>query len=80
MEKVKLMQADLGGTEILTPLRKVFRKPPIPGHPLQVRIGTRITEGVEGMKILKNTCPGMSVQDYGNTVCISGFCYMGEGH
>ncbi|KAM7337777.1 hypothetical protein ACRRTK_003896 [Alexandromys fortis] len=40
VEKVKLMQADLGGTEILTPLRKVFRKPPIPGHPLQVFVFT----------------------------------------
>ncbi|XP_021515180.1 von Willebrand factor A domain-containing protein 5A-like [Meriones unguiculatus] len=40
VEKVKLMQADLGGTEILTPLRKIFRKPPIPGHPLQIFIFT----------------------------------------
>lgn len=79
VEKVKLMLADLGGTEILTPLRKVFRKPPIPGHPLQVRIGRTLTKGVEGMKILKNTCPWMSVQDYGNTVCISGSYYMGGG-
>ncbi|XP_036050135.1 von Willebrand factor A domain-containing protein 5A-like [Onychomys torridus] len=40
VEKVKLMLADLGGTEILTPLRKVFRKTPIPGHPLQVFVFT----------------------------------------
>ncbi|XP_059123640.1 von Willebrand factor A domain-containing protein 5A-like [Peromyscus eremicus] len=40
VEKVKLMMADLGGTEILTPLRKVFRKTPIPGHPLQVFVFT----------------------------------------
>lgn len=30
--KVKLLLADLGGTELLTPLRKIVRKPPIPGH------------------------------------------------
>jgi len=43
--KVKLLLADLGGTELLTPLRKIVRKPPIPGHPLQVRIGPKLTEG-----------------------------------
>ncbi|CAH6862671.1 von Willebrand factor A domain-containing protein 5A [Phodopus roborovskii] len=40
VEKVKHMQADLGGTEILTPLRRVFRRPPIPGHPLQIFVFT----------------------------------------
>jgi hypothetical protein len=37
VERVKLMSADLGGTEILTPLQDIYRGPSIPGHPLQVR-------------------------------------------
>lgn len=74
VEKVKAMLADLGGTEILTPLRRVFRKPPIPGHPLQV------TEGAEGMKILKTICLWMLIENYGNTVCASGFYWMGKGN
>ena len=45
VKKVKRLLADLGGTELLTPLRKIFRKPPIPGHPLQVRVGPNLTEG-----------------------------------
>ncbi|XP_069852172.1 von Willebrand factor A domain-containing protein 5A-like isoform X1 [Dipodomys merriami] len=40
VERVKLMSADLGGTEILTPLQNVFRGRPIPGHPLQVFVFT----------------------------------------
>ncbi|KAL1781729.1 von Willebrand factor A domain-containing protein 5A [Sigmodon hispidus] len=40
VEMVKNMLADLRGTEILTPLRHVFRSPPIPGHPLQVFVFT----------------------------------------
>ncbi|OBS81739.1 hypothetical protein A6R68_24271, partial [Neotoma lepida] len=52
VEKVNLMLADLGGTEILTPLRKVFRKPPIPGHPLQVFVFTD-GEVVETFNVIK---------------------------
>lgn len=40
VKKVKRLLADLGGTELLTPLRKIFRKPPIPGHPLQIFVFT----------------------------------------
>lgn len=77
--KVKLLLADLGGTELLTPLRKIVRKPPIPGHPLQVRIGPKLTEGAERMKILlKNVCPCVSLKDSRNTVCTSGFWCIGE--
>uniref|UniRef100_A0A8C8UMN1 von Willebrand factor A domain-containing protein 5A n=1 Tax=Peromyscus maniculatus bairdii TaxID=230844 RepID=A0A8C8UMN1_PERMB len=52
VEKVKLMLADLGGTELLTPLRKVFRKPPIPGHPLQVFVFTD-GEVAESFNVIK---------------------------
>ncbi|XP_066221385.1 von Willebrand factor A domain-containing protein 5A isoform X1 [Saccopteryx leptura] len=38
--RVKLMEADLGGTEILTPLKDIYSKPPIPGHPLQLFVFT----------------------------------------
>lgn len=39
LRRVKLMRADLGGTEILTPLQVIYREPSIPGHPLQVGTG-----------------------------------------
>uniref|UniRef100_A0A8C6S1A5 von Willebrand factor A domain-containing protein 5A n=1 Tax=Nannospalax galili TaxID=1026970 RepID=A0A8C6S1A5_NANGA len=40
VERVKLMLADHGGTEILTPLRSIYKKRPIPGHPLQLFVFT----------------------------------------
>ncbi|XP_021104698.1 von Willebrand factor A domain-containing protein 5A isoform X2 [Heterocephalus glaber] len=40
VERVQLLKADLGGTEILTPLQKIFRGPSIPGHPLQLFVFT----------------------------------------
>ncbi|KAM9660174.1 LOW QUALITY PROTEIN: von Willebrand factor A domain-containing protein 5A [Trichechus inunguis] len=35
-----LMKADLGGTEILTPLNAIYGSPTIPGHPLQLFVFT----------------------------------------
>ena len=40
VERVKDLQADLGGTEILTPLCNIYKAPSIPGHPLQVSTGS----------------------------------------
>ncbi|KAG8522262.1 von Willebrand factor A domain-containing protein 5A, partial [Galemys pyrenaicus] len=40
VNKVKLMQADLGGTEILQPLQAIYSRPSIPDHPLQLFVFT----------------------------------------
>uniref|UniRef100_A0A8C0KDY2 von Willebrand factor A domain-containing protein 5A n=1 Tax=Canis lupus dingo TaxID=286419 RepID=A0A8C0KDY2_CANLU len=40
LRRVQLMRADLGGTEILTPLQIIYGEPSIPGHPLQLFIFT----------------------------------------
>ncbi|XP_038179384.1 von Willebrand factor A domain-containing protein 5A-like [Arvicola amphibius] len=40
VERVKNLEADLGGTEILKPLRKIYKAPSIPGHPLQLFVFT----------------------------------------
>lgn len=40
LRRVKLMRADLGGTEILIPLQFIYRGPSIPGHPLQLFVFT----------------------------------------
>lgn len=55
LRKVKLMEADLGGTEILTPLKNIYSGASIPGHPLQVRTGTELTKGDRGF----NLCSGI---------------------
>ncbi|KAM4828200.1 von Willebrand factor A domain-containing protein 5A [Thomomys bottae] len=52
VEKVKLMSADLGGTEILTPLQSLFRRRAIPGHPLQIFVFTD-GEVVESFAVIK---------------------------
>uniref|UniRef100_A0A8C2QM92 von Willebrand factor A domain-containing protein 5A n=2 Tax=Cricetulus griseus TaxID=10029 RepID=A0A8C2QM92_CRIGR len=38
--RVKDLEADLGGTEILKPLRKIYKAHSIPGHPLQLFVFT----------------------------------------
>ncbi|XP_051011664.1 von Willebrand factor A domain-containing protein 5A-like, partial [Acomys russatus] len=40
VERVKDLDADLGGTEILTPLCNIYKAPSIPGHPLQLFVFT----------------------------------------
>ncbi|XP_049989510.1 von Willebrand factor A domain-containing protein 5A-like [Alexandromys fortis] len=40
VERVKDLEANLGGTEILKPLRKIYKAPSIPGHPLQLFVFT----------------------------------------
>ncbi|KAM5311633.1 von Willebrand factor A domain-containing protein 5A isoform 2-T3 [Glossophaga mutica] len=40
LKKVTLMEADLGGTEILAPLKSIYRGPSIPGYPLQLFVFT----------------------------------------
>ena len=39
VERVKGLEADLGGTAILAPLCNIYKAPSIPGHPLKVSIG-----------------------------------------
>ena len=59
LKRVKLMQADLGGTEILTPLQIIYREPSIEGHPLQVGTGRELIEGERGNEksLFKNPSP-----------------------
>ncbi|XP_027267639.1 von Willebrand factor A domain-containing protein 5A isoform X2 [Cricetulus griseus] len=40
VKRVKDLKADLGGTEILTPLLNIYKGPSIPGHPLQLFVFT----------------------------------------
>nr|KAF6312370.1 von Willebrand factor A domain containing 5A [Pipistrellus kuhlii] len=40
LKRVKSMDANLGGTEILAPLKAIYSKAPIPGHPLQLFVFT----------------------------------------
>lgn len=40
LRRVKLMRANLGGTEILIPLQHIYKQPSVPGHPLQVFVFT----------------------------------------
>nr|XP_048272900.1 von Willebrand factor A domain-containing protein 5A-like isoform X6 [Myodes glareolus] len=40
VERINYLKADLGGTEILKPLRKIYKARSIPGHPLQLFVFT----------------------------------------
>ena len=60
LRRVQLMRADLGGTEILTPLQIIYGEPSIPGHPLQVGPGRELIEGSGENEIsVQESVPGL---------------------
>ena len=58
LRRIKLMRANLGGTEILIPLQHIYKQPSVPGHPLQVRIGTELKKGWNGTLIEESIALG----------------------
>lgn len=58
LQRVKLMRANLGGTEILTPLQHIYKQPSVPGHPLQVFVFTdgEVTDTFTVVREVKSHC------------------------
>lgn len=52
LRRVNLMQADLGGTEILRPLKTIYGASSIPGHPLQLFVFTD-GEVIDSFSVIK---------------------------
>uniref|UniRef100_A0A8C4RLR7 von Willebrand factor A domain-containing protein 5A-like n=1 Tax=Erpetoichthys calabaricus TaxID=27687 RepID=A0A8C4RLR7_ERPCA len=87
MKKVKDMDANLGGTEILRPLREIFRKPCKPGYPRQLFVFTdgavgNIKEVIEKVKrnSAKHRCFTFGIGDGVSTALIKGMAKAGNGH
>ncbi|XP_057605222.1 von Willebrand factor A domain-containing protein 5A [Hippopotamus amphibius kiboko] len=86
LRRVKLMQANLGGTEILTPLRHIYRAPSIPGHPLQVFVFTdgevsntfSVIKEVKSNR-LRHRCFSFGVGEGASTSLIKGIARVSRG-
>uniref|UniRef100_A0A8C9JHA5 von Willebrand factor A domain containing 5A n=1 Tax=Panthera tigris altaica TaxID=74533 RepID=A0A8C9JHA5_PANTA len=86
LRRVKLMRADLGGTEILTPLQVVYREPSIPGHPLQLFVFTdgEVTDTFSIIKEVRNhrlrhRCFSFGIGEGASTSLIKGIARVGGG-
>ncbi|XP_076138159.1 von Willebrand factor A domain-containing protein 5A-like isoform X1 [Alosa pseudoharengus] len=87
LEKVKGMRADMGGTEILQPLKHIYSQPCIPSHPRQLFI---FTDGEVGntkqvldlVKINGNShrCFSFGIGEGASTALITGLAKEGSGH
>ncbi|XP_062384675.1 von Willebrand factor A domain-containing protein 5A-like [Sardina pilchardus] len=87
LEKVKGMGADMGGTEILQPLKHIYSQPCIPSHPRQLFI---FTDGEVGntkqvldlVKINGNAhrCFSFGIGEGASTALVTGMAREGSGH
>ncbi|XP_036856753.2 von Willebrand factor A domain-containing protein 5A isoform X1 [Manis javanica] len=86
LRRVKLMRADLGGTEILTPLQTIYRGPSIPGHPLQLFVFTdgEVTDTFSVIKEVKSNglrhrCFSFGIGEGASTSLIKGIARVARG-
>ncbi|KAF6278702.1 von Willebrand factor A domain containing 5A [Rhinolophus ferrumequinum] len=86
LRKLKLMKADLGGTEILTPLKNIYSGPSIPGHPLQLFVFTdgEVTDTFSVIKEVKNNnrrhrCFSFGIGEGASTSLIKGIARVSGG-
>ncbi|XP_072528454.1 von Willebrand factor A domain-containing protein 5A-like isoform X2 [Salminus brasiliensis] len=87
VKKVKEMQSDMGGTEILEPLKHIYSQQCIPNHPRQVFI---FTDGEVGntkdvLQLVKNNadhhrCFSFGIGEGASTALIKGMAQEGRGH
>ncbi|KAL4688119.1 hypothetical protein H8957_004707 [Semnopithecus entellus] len=84
--RVKLIQADLGGTEILAPLQNIYRGPSIPGHPLQLFVFTdgEVTDTFSVIKEVrinrqKHRCFSFGIGEGASTSLIKGIARASGG-
>ncbi|XP_057346279.1 von Willebrand factor A domain-containing protein 5A [Manis pentadactyla] len=86
LKRVKLLRADLGGTEILTPLQTIYRGPSVPGHPLQLFVFTdgEVTDTFSVIKEVKSNglrhrCFSFGIGEGASTSLIKGIARVARG-
>ncbi|XP_076863116.1 von Willebrand factor A domain-containing protein 5A-like isoform X2 [Brachyhypopomus gauderio] len=87
VQRVKQMQADMGGTEILQPLKHIYSQPCIPNHPRQVFIFTDGEVGntkevlqLVGSNAESHRCFSFGIGEGASTALITGMAQEGSGH
>ncbi|XP_019905742.3 von Willebrand factor A domain-containing protein 5A-like isoform X2 [Esox lucius] len=87
LQKVKGMSADLGGTEILQPLKYVYSQPCLPDHPRQIFLFTdgEVWNTKEVLDLVKMNSGSHRLFSFGigegaSSALISGMAKQGGGH
>ncbi|XP_051740416.1 von Willebrand factor A domain-containing protein 5A-like isoform X6 [Ctenopharyngodon idella] len=87
LKRVKEMRADLGGTEILQPLKHIYSQPCVPDHPRQLFIFTdgEVGNTKEVLDLVKHhvhshRCFSFGIGEGASTALITGMAREGSGH
>ncbi|XP_035239831.1 von Willebrand factor A domain-containing protein 5A-like isoform X8 [Anguilla anguilla] len=87
LEKVRGMKADLGGTEILLPLKHIYSQPCLPEHPRQLFIFTdgEVWNTKDVLDLVKSNamshrCFSFGIGEGASTALIKGMAKEGSGH
>ncbi|XP_051546247.1 von Willebrand factor A domain-containing protein 5A-like isoform X2 [Myxocyprinus asiaticus] len=87
LKRVKKMQADMGGTEILQPLKHIYSQPCYPDHPRQLFIFTdgEVGNTKEVLDLVKrhvhsHRCFSFGIGEGASAALITGMAREGSGH
>ncbi|XP_051772195.1 von Willebrand factor A domain-containing protein 5A-like isoform X2 [Ctenopharyngodon idella] len=87
LKRVKNMRADMGGTEILQPLKHIYSQPCYPDHPRQLFIFTdgEVWNTKEVLDLVKShvyshRCFSFGIGEGASTALITGMAREGSGH
>ncbi|XDV51054.1 hypothetical protein PO909_020006 [Leuciscus waleckii] len=87
LKRVKSMRADMGGTEILQPLKHIYSQPCFPDHPRQLFIFTdgEVWNTKEVLDLVKShvyshRCFSFGIGEGASTALITGMAREGSGH
>uniref|UniRef100_A0A8C6TGM6 von Willebrand factor A domain-containing protein 5A-like n=1 Tax=Neogobius melanostomus TaxID=47308 RepID=A0A8C6TGM6_9GOBI len=87
LKKVEMMQADLGGTEILAPLERIYSQSCIPNQPRQLFVFTdgEVGNTKEVINLVKSNsgshrCFSFGIGEGASTALINGLAKEGGGH
>uniref|UniRef100_A0A9J8AY80 von Willebrand factor A domain-containing protein 5A-like n=1 Tax=Cyprinus carpio carpio TaxID=630221 RepID=A0A9J8AY80_CYPCA len=87
LKRVKSMSADMGGTEILQPLKHIYSQPCYPDHPRQLFIFTdgEVWNTKEVLDLVKShvyshRCFSFGIGEGASTALITGMAREGSGH
>ncbi|KAG5837367.1 hypothetical protein ANANG_G00238520 [Anguilla anguilla] len=86
-KKVKSMEANLGGTEILGPLKEIYSKPCLPSHPRQLFIftdgevgNTKAVTDLVKMNAGSHRCFSFGIGEGASAALVNGMAKEGSGH
>ncbi|ROL53673.1 von Willebrand factor A domain-containing protein 5A [Anabarilius grahami] len=80
LKRVKEMRADMGGTEILEPLKHIYSQPCYPDHPRQRWGNTKEVLDLVKHHVHSHRCFSFGIGEGASTALITGMAREGSGH